>query len=131
MQKEQHPVSLQGRDEGASEEVTVRLDGPGNSVDQHGNSRGVLRRMPTIAKSKRRFTSFRYRAPIPLENNRICNPGEAIKASSHPSPSTNWRDHSDRQLPRFRRQEFGSIALNPYDRQFGRAERHSVFPFPS
>ena len=64
MQKEQHPVSLHGRDEGVSEEVKVGLDGPRNSVDQHGNSRGVLSRMPTIATSKRRFTSFRYRAPI-------------------------------------------------------------------
>src|SRR5260370_15688262 len=38
--------------------------------------------------------------------------------------------HSDWRSPRFKRQELGSGALNPDDRQFGPADRHTAFPPP-
>ena len=44
--------------------------------------------------------------------------------------SLNEGTHSDWRSPRFRMQELGSGAQNPYDRQFGPAQRHSAFPSP-
>src|ERR1019366_5341142 len=52
------------------------------------------------------------------------------RANRSVGDSLNRGAHSDGRSLRYRRQEIGSGALNPYDRQFGPAERHSAFPSP-